>query len=102
VSVPISYPQAVLGAQIEVPLLEGGTVTLKVPAGTRSGQTFRVKRRGVPAKGGTGDLLASIEVDVPSDPTDAERAAVEALAEAMARPRKHEDPSPDRIEEETP
>jgi len=102
VSVPISYPQAVLGAQIEVPLLEGGTVTLKVPAGTRSGQTFRVKRRGVPAKGGSGDLLASVEVDVPADPTDAERVAVEALAEVMARPRTHEDPSPDRIEEETP
>ncbi len=101
VSVPISYPQAVLGAQLEVPLLEGGMVTLKIPAGTRSGQTFRVKRRGVPAKGGTGDLLATVEVDVPADPTEDERAAVEALAETMDRSRAHEDPPPDRIEEET-
>ncbi len=99
VSVPISYPEAVLGAQIEVPLLEGGTVTLKVPAGTRSGQTFRVKRRGVPAKGGAGDLLVSVEVDVLVDPTEAERAAVEALAETMSRSLAHEDPPPDRIED---
>ncbi len=117
VSVPVTFPQVVLGAEIEVPLLDGGTVTLKVPAGTRSGQTFRVKKRGVPEKGGTGDLLVSIEVEVPTDPTEAERAAVEALAEAMADaradvvadaaagstdPRGHEDPPPDRLDGETP
>jgi len=106
VSVPITYPQAVLGAEIEVPLLDGGTVTLKVPAGTRSGQTFRVKRRGVPVRGGIGDLLASVEVDVPTDPTVAEREAVEALAEAMAHPLdehpgKQDDPPPDRIGDES-
>ena len=113
VSVPVTYPQAVLGSEIEVPLLDGGTVTLKVPAGTRSGQTFRVKKRGVPEKGGTGDLLVSVEVDVLTDPTEAEIEAVEVLAEAMAarrnpqepqeqEPQKHEDPSPDRLNGETP
>jgi len=113
VSVPVTYPQAVLGSEIEVPLLNGGTVTLKVPAGTRSGQTFRVKKRGVPEKGGTGDLLVSVEVEVLTDPTEAELEAVEVLAEAMAarrnpqepqeqEPQKHEDPSPDRLNGETP
>ncbi|GIS99333.1 MAG: hypothetical protein CM1200mP26_10460 [Acidimicrobiales bacterium] len=44
---------------------------------------------------------ATVEVDVPADPTEDERAAVEALAETMDRSRAHEDPPPDRIEEET-
>jgi molecular chaperone DnaJ len=83
VGVPITYPQAVLGAEVQVPTLDGGTVTLKVPAGTRSGQAFRIRGRGIPAKRGGGDLLATVEVHVPSHPTDAERAAVEALASAM-------------------
>ncbi|MEC9000115.1 MAG: molecular chaperone DnaJ [Actinomycetota bacterium] len=83
VGASITYPQAVLGAEIQVPTLDGGTVTLKVPAGTRSGQTFRVRGRGISAKRGTGDLLAIVEVHVPANPTDAERAAIEALAAAM-------------------
>ena len=79
VAVPVSYPEAVMGAEIPVPTLEGETVTLRVPAGTRSGQTFRVRKRGVPAGQGTGDLLVTVEVHVPTDPSDAERAAIEAL-----------------------
>ena len=67
-----------------MPTLDGGKVTLKIPAGTRSGQTFRVRRRGIQAKRGVGDLLVSVEVDVPANPTVAEREAVKALAEAMA------------------
>ena len=84
VGVSITYPQAVLGAEVQVSTLDGGTVTLKVPAGTRSGQAFRIRGRGIPAKRGSGDLLATVEVHVPAEPTDAERAAVEALATAMA------------------
>jgi len=84
VGVSITYPQAVLGAEVQVPTLDGGTVTLKVPAGTRSGQAFRIRGRGIPAKRGSGDLLATVEVHVPAEPTDAERAALEALATAMA------------------
>ena len=84
VGVSITYPQAVLGAEVQVPTLDGGTVTLKVPAGTRSGQAFRIRGRGIPANRGSGDLLATIEVHVPAEPTDAERAAVEALANTMA------------------
>mgnify|MGYP002845998957 FL=1 len=84
IEVAVTYPQVVLGAEIEVPTLDGGKVTLKIPAGTRSGQTFRVRRRGIQAKRGVGDLLVSVEVDVPANPTVAEREAVKALAEAMA------------------
>ena len=79
VAVLVSFPEAVMGAEIPVPTLEGEMVTLKVPAGTRSGQTFRVRKRGVPAGQGTGDLLVTVEVHVPTDPSDAERAAIEAL-----------------------
>lgn len=83
VGATLTYPQAVLGADIQVPTLDGGFVTLKVPAGTRSGQTFRVRHRGVPARRGPGDLLVTVEVHVPSNPTEAELGALEALAEAM-------------------
>ena len=84
VVVPISFPEAVMGAEIPVPTLEDDTVTLKVPAGTRSGQTFRVKKRGVQTGRVTGDLLVTVEVHVPTDPTTAETAAIEALGEALS------------------
>jgi molecular chaperone DnaJ len=90
--VPITYPEAVLGADIRVPTLEGDPVTLRVPPGTRSGRTFRVKGRGISsAKGAPGDLLVTVDVAVPSTVSDAERAAVQALAdlEPDASPRDH-------------
>jgi len=64
VRLPITYPEAALGAQVQVPTLDG-PVTLKVPAGTPTGKTFRIKGKGVPTKGGHGDLLATVQVDVP-------------------------------------
>ena len=64
VDLPISYPEAALGANVEVPTLNG-PVKLKIPAGTPSGKTFRVKGRGAPRKGGHGDLLAKVQLDVP-------------------------------------
>tara|TARA_Y100000758_G_C16004002_1_gene405123 strand:- start:253 stop:1047 length:795 start_codon:yes stop_codon:yes gene_type:complete len=84
VVMPISFPEAVMGAEIPVPTLEDDTVTLKVPAGTRSGQTFRVRRRGVQTGRGTGDLLVTVEVYVPTDPTSTEMEAIEALGEASS------------------
>jgi molecular chaperone DnaJ len=80
-SVPISFPEAALGATITVPTLDK-PVSLKVPAGTRSGRIFRVKEHGVPARSGAGDLLVTVEVAVPQKLTDAEREAIEALASA--------------------
>jgi molecular chaperone DnaJ len=64
VDLPVSYPEAALGANVKVPTLNG-PVTLKVPAGTPSGKTFRVKGKGAPRRGGHGDLLVTVNVDVP-------------------------------------
>ena len=86
VTVPITFPEAALGAQVSVPTLDG-PVTLKVPAGTTSGRTFRVRGRGVPGKG---DLLATVEVAVPQKLSAAARKALEAFAaEAPDDPREH-------------
>jgi molecular chaperone DnaJ len=88
-SVPVTFAEAALGATITVPSLEQ-PVTLKVPAGTKSGQTLRVRGRGLHHGSAVGDLLVSIEVVVPSELSDAERKAIEALAEASSRsPRAH-------------
>jgi molecular chaperone DnaJ len=87
---PLTFPEAALGAEIKVPTLDGGPVTLRIPPGTRSGRTFRVKGRGVPHKKGTGDLLVTTEVAVPSKLTPEQREAVESLAEASTEsPRRH-------------
>ena len=71
---PITFPEAALGATITVPTLDE-PVTLKVPPGTRSGRTFRVRGRVCPARTGAGDLLVTVEVAVPEHLTDAEREA---------------------------
>jgi molecular chaperone DnaJ len=88
--VPITFAEAALGANVTVPSLDE-PVTLRIPAGTTSGKTFRVKGRGVkPASGSAGDLLVTVEVSVPTDLTDEQRAAVEALAGTMTQsPREH-------------
>jgi molecular chaperone DnaJ len=66
VKVPVTFTEATLGAQIDVPTLDG-EVRLKVPAGTKSGKTFRVRGRGVNRpRGRKGDLLATVEVIVPT------------------------------------
>ncbi|MDP9072094.1 MAG: molecular chaperone DnaJ [Actinomycetota bacterium] len=89
-TVPITFAEAALGADITVPTLEGQPVTLRVPAGTSSGRTFRVRGRGVPSPGGVGDLLVTVEVAVPKNLSAAEREAVQALAAAgTASPRAH-------------
>jgi molecular chaperone DnaJ len=80
-TVPLSFPEAALGATITVPTLDNA-VSLKIPAGTRSGRTFRVKGHGVPASSGAGDLLVTVEVAVPQKLSDAEREAIQALASA--------------------
>lgn len=71
--IPITFTEAALGATIEVPTLDG-LVSLKVPAGTRSGRTFRIRGKGVPAPGRNGNLLVTVEVVVPSKlPKEARR-----------------------------
>ena len=89
-TVPVTFPEAALGADVTVPTVDGGTVKLRVPPGTRTGRTFRVKGRGVQAAKGTGDLLVTVEVAVPTNLSAAERKAVEALAAATDEsPRAH-------------
>lgn len=66
ISVPISFPQAVLGASIDVPTLDG-KVVMKVPPGTQSGKVFRLRGKGIPVYGGygKGDQLVTVVVEVP-------------------------------------
>jgi molecular chaperone DnaJ len=91
VTVPVTLPEAALGADIAVPTLDG-PVTLRIPPGTASGTTLRVRGRGVPASGGkkAGDLLVTVQVDVPKQLTDKQRGALEQLAAATTEsPRRH-------------
>ena len=90
VTVPITFAEAALGAQVKVPTLDG-PVTVKVPAGTQAGKTVRVRGRGIdPAKGETGDLLVTFDVEVPRHLTDEQRTAIEALAGTFGEnPRAH-------------
>lgn len=90
-TVPVTFPEAALGATIEVPTLDGGVVRLKVPAGTRSGQTLRVKGRGAPVAGAPGDLMVTVEVAVPRALNAQAKAAVEAFAAATAAEDPRED-----------
>jgi molecular chaperone DnaJ len=82
-TVPITFPEAALGASVTVPTLTR-TVTLRVPPGTRSGRTFRVRGKGVAGAGSApaGDLLVTVEVVIPEQLSDDEREAVEKLAAA--------------------
>jgi molecular chaperone DnaJ len=65
-TVPVTFPEAALGAEVRVPTLDGPPVTLRVPAGTSNGRTFRVRGKGVTRRDGTpGDLLVTVEVSVP-------------------------------------
>ncbi len=80
VTVPLTYPEAALGANVEVPTLNG-PVTLKVPAGTRTGRTFRIRGKGAPRKGGRGDLLAKVEIDVPRKVSREEKQLLRQLKE---------------------
>ena len=64
-TLPVTFPEAALGANVQVPTLNGA-VTLKVPAGTPSGKTFRIKGKGAPKrKGGSGDLMVTTQIAVP-------------------------------------
>lgn len=81
VTVPVTFTEAVLGATIEVPTLGGDPVKLRVAPGTPSGRVLRVKGRGVETKKGTGDLLAQLEVAVPTHLDDQARETLERFRE---------------------
>jgi molecular chaperone DnaJ len=81
VTVPVTFTEAALGATIEVPTLGGEPVKLRVAPGTPSGRVLRVKGRGVHSAKGPGDLLAEVQVAVPSHLDDAAREALERFHE---------------------
>ncbi len=89
--VPVTYPEATLGAEVRVPTPDGSAVTVKVPPGTSSGRRLRVRGRGAPTSGGArGDLLVTIDVSVPTKLTPAARKALEDYAQQDAvDPRAH-------------
>ncbi|MFB6352775.1 MAG: molecular chaperone DnaJ [Halobacteriales archaeon] len=80
---PISFPQAVFGDSVEVPTL-GGSVEMDVPAGTQSGETFRLRGKGMPRlRGrGSGDQYVQVRVVTPEDLNEAQREALREFAEA--------------------
>jgi molecular chaperone DnaJ len=82
VEVPVSYPEAALGANVEVPTLNG-PVMLKVPGGTPSGKTFRVKGKGAPKRGGRGDLLVTLRVNVPDKLSKEEKTLLKQLKDVQ-------------------
>jgi len=87
VEVPVTYSELALGAQVDVPTLNG-PVTLKVPAGTESGKTFRVRGKGAPKpKGGQGDLLVTVKVDVPKKLSPEQKELLEQLRGTESSPR---------------
>jgi len=87
---PVTFTEAALGADIEVPTLGGMPVKLRIPPGTPNGRTFRVRGKGVGKRDGNkGDLLVTVEVMVPEALTDQARQALSSYAEAVgaANPR---------------
>ena len=86
-TVPVSFDEAALGADIKVPTLGGAPVTLKIPAGTPNGRSFRVRGRGVRRTSGVnagsaGDLLVTVDVQVPAVLDDKAREAIQAYRAA--------------------
>jgi molecular chaperone DnaJ len=84
VEVPVSFPEATLGATVEVPTPDG-RVSLKVPPGSQEGRQLRIRGRGMPKLhgGGRGDLIGRLHVDVPKKLTPEQRQAVERLAAVL-------------------
>jgi len=98
VTLPVTFDEALLGAEVKVPTLTGPPVTVRVPPHTPSGRTLRVRGRGVPRRDGTpGDLLVTVEIDVPPRLSEDARAAVEAYRAATA----DHDPRRDLVERST-
>jgi len=92
--VPISFPQAAMGAEFEIPGING-PVTIKIPEGTQSGREVRVRGRGVPYlnEKGVGDLVVRVIVQIPRKLNRAQRELVAKLGETMTVENKPTSPS---------
>lgn len=91
INVPVTFVEAVRGATIDVPTLDGTDVHVKVPPFSQSGRTLRVRGRGIKAKSGTGDLLVKLQVSVPQRLTSEQEQALDAFAEASPADNPRED-----------
>lgn len=88
--VPVSYPEAALGTKLTVPTPSGDTRTIRIPAGTTSGRTFRVRGQGAPRRnGGNGDLMVTVRIVVPTDLSREEKKLLAELAELDDRAARH-------------
>ena len=81
-TLPVTFTEAALGADIKVPTLDGDEVTVRIAPGTPNGRTLRIKSRGVKTARGTGDLLITLEIQVPQRVDGKAREALEAFAPA--------------------
>ena len=93
VTVPVTFVEASLGATIQVPTLGGEPVKLKVAPGTPNGRVLRVKGKGVELAKGTGDLLATVEIAVPTHLPEKAKKKLEEFNELIAQ----EDPRADLL-----
>ena len=85
IDVPVSFDEAALGGEVKIPTLGGAPVTLKLPPGTPNGRTFRVRGKGATKRDGSkGDLLATVQVQVPAHLDPTAREALEAYRTATA------------------
>ncbi|MEU4190338.1 molecular chaperone DnaJ [Kribbella sp. NPDC026611] len=86
-SVPVSFTEAALGAEIKVPTLDGLPVTVRIPAGTANGSKLRVRGKGSVRRDGTkGDLLLTLDVQVPHELTDEQKAKLQEFSSASDQP----------------
>ena len=82
-SIPISFPQAALGATMMIPTLKGNE-DFEIPEGTQSGQIFRQRGKGLPnPHGGKGDLYLSVSVVTPSKVSREQRKLLEQLGQSL-------------------
>jgi molecular chaperone DnaJ len=79
---PISFAEAALGADIDVPTLDGSLVKLRLKPGTQSGTRHRIKGKGITAAKSTGDLIVTVDVKVPTNMNDQQQQAVTDFAAA--------------------
>jgi molecular chaperone DnaJ len=92
VTVPVTFPEATLGAEVKVPAHRGAPVSVRIPAGTPNGRTFRVRGKGVRRTDGTnGDLLVTVAVQVPQHVNGPAKKALEDFREATAGQDPRED-----------
>ena len=85
VDVPVTFTQALLGDKVLVPTLKGNKVAFPLPEGTQSGMTFKLKEQGIenPKKGIKGDLLVTIDIELPRNLTKEQRKSIKDLHESL-------------------